>query len=580
MTDPPAGGTPGTISLQWLRHDARKKVIAALGQRKGKKALVLDARSSALLNLVAEVALLREHGVEALHTIGQEQQAAPDLSLVYIIEPLVGHCASIATHIRAARNLVRPPDGLLASVFFLPRVMPACEQALEEAGIMGDISVHDLDVQAVPLEIDVVSLELARGPGAFLCGEDPFAVSAVARALLALQRTYGSTARALAVGKRAVAVCEALGHLWRALPQGEAHAAGAEGFTDVVVIDRAADLVTPLCTPMTYEGLMEEVLGLRNGVLELDVDGAGGAGQAGAAGGAGSAARGGRARLALNSNDGLFAQLRDLSFVAVGARLREVAGGLQQGYRDLAPESRSVSEMRDFVRRLGTLPDVTRHASISERLATAVRQQQFREFLRAEQSLLDGPGSDSVPATIEAMIEAGAPAPTALRLACLMSVAQGGVQRRTLEALFRAAAIWYGHARTALALARLRRAGLLRRHEGGSRRGVYGALKKPLQLLVDKLDERDPKDPAYAYAGYAPISVRIVQRFIAGTLPMELLASACGACVLYKQERDAADRLQLVPQGEDGGPETACSLSVMVTGIVGGKRLLEELVGP
>lgn len=32
----------------------------------------------------------------------------------------------------------------------------------------------------------------------------------------------------------------------------------------MVILDRQVDLVTPLCTQLTYEGLVDEVIGIKN----------------------------------------------------------------------------------------------------------------------------------------------------------------------------------------------------------------------------------------------------------------------------------------------------------------------------
>ena len=46
---------------------------------------------------------------------------------------------------------------------------------------------------------------------------------------------------------------------------------GAGGDIDLLIlIDREVDLVTPLCTQLTYEGLIDEALGIRNGIVQLE----------------------------------------------------------------------------------------------------------------------------------------------------------------------------------------------------------------------------------------------------------------------------------------------------------------------
>ena len=37
-----------------------------------------------------------------------------------------------------------------------------------------------------------------------------------------------------------------------------------------VSLDREVDLVSPLVTPLTYEGLMDEIIGITNNTVRLD----------------------------------------------------------------------------------------------------------------------------------------------------------------------------------------------------------------------------------------------------------------------------------------------------------------------
>lgn len=46
--------------------------------------------------------------------------------------------------------------------------------------------------------------------------------------------------------------------------------AGGTGLDELILLDRSLDLVTPMCTQLTYEGLMDETLHIRNGAVQLD----------------------------------------------------------------------------------------------------------------------------------------------------------------------------------------------------------------------------------------------------------------------------------------------------------------------
>lgn len=45
---------------------------------------------------------------------------------------------------------------------------------------------------------------------------------------------------------------------------------GSSGLDELVLLDRSLDLVTPMCTQLTYEGLMDETLHIRNGAVQLE----------------------------------------------------------------------------------------------------------------------------------------------------------------------------------------------------------------------------------------------------------------------------------------------------------------------
>ena len=59
----------------------------------------------------------------------------------------------------------------------------------------------------------------------------------------------------------------------RAPCQGRARcvrAAGSGPIDEMILLDREVDAVTPLCTQLTFEGLVDETLGIRNGSVTLE----------------------------------------------------------------------------------------------------------------------------------------------------------------------------------------------------------------------------------------------------------------------------------------------------------------------
>ena len=168
------------------------------------------------------------------------------------------------------------------------------------------------------------------------------------------------------------------------------------------------------------------------------------------------------------------------------------------------------------MKKLGQLQNL--HKSLSAHVGLAGRIQQhtsapaFHKRLECEQlALASGAISAEAEAYVDELIAEGAPLPSVLRLLCLLSVVGNGLRPKALASAQAELLAQYGYDKIAMTLGPLQRLGLLKRNDG---RSTWPTLKKALRLVVDDLPEyeagAEPADMAYVYAGYAPLSVRIV----------------------------------------------------------------------
>lgn len=79
--------TDAVINLSALREQGRKELIDVLDSVRGKKGLVIDPKFSGPLGLVAEVALLREHGVEKIYHLTPGRLDTECTNLIYLVRP-------------------------------------------------------------------------------------------------------------------------------------------------------------------------------------------------------------------------------------------------------------------------------------------------------------------------------------------------------------------------------------------------------------------------------------------------------------------------------------------------------------
>lgn len=95
--------------------------------------------------------------------------------------------------------------------------------------------------------------------------DDPSCLYQVAQSLMTLQALFGPIAKVSGQGRAARTVLDLLKRL-RA-EQGTTEGSHLAGIDHVLLLDRGVDLLSPLATQLTYEGLIDELFGINNSEL-------------------------------------------------------------------------------------------------------------------------------------------------------------------------------------------------------------------------------------------------------------------------------------------------------------------------
>ncbi|KAE8227438.1 hypothetical protein CF319_g81 [Tilletia indica] len=288
----------------------------------------------------------------------------------------------------------------------------------------------------------------------------------------------------------------------------------------LIIIDRSVDWASVLCTQLTYEGLIKEVVGIRNAHVDVDASLVGGGSNPGPAGTPGSSSSaavlesrspggprkpnstptpsGSKRKYLLSANtDPLYTRLRDLNFSAVGERLHMMATRLNASYAD-RHSAKTMAEIKAFVGRLGSLQSMHQalgvHTDLTERITRRTSGDEvFHRLLEIQQNVVAGLDTAGQLGAIEDLIYAStsgpggllsgtstrdgqpiaglAPGSTAsllpiLRLLCLMSVVNGGLKAKNLEYVKRELCQTFGYEVLPLLL-QLAKVGLLTREGAG-----------------------------------------------------------------------------------------------------------------
>jgi hypothetical protein len=293
------------------------------------------------------------------------------------------------------------------------------------------------------------------------------------------------------------------------------------------VIDRKVDLVTPMLTPLTYEGLIDDVLHIQMGgcvsvqrsLIEPDDDDL-------------QSPQMNRSKqhdsakdptvvLSLNDSDPLYTEVRDQHVECFGSFLQNQAKALKESHSQFTNRetARDLSEIHNFVKQIPVftrnLRSLTNHIHIAELVKRAAEASSFRQRWQTERSMLE---SEPCYEILEDLIASDEAPFRWLRLLCLQSLTSNGIRANRYDMLRKEVVQTYGY-EFLLVLNDLEKAGLIRKRETlfmDSMTTSYSTLRKALNLINAEVDPSNPDDAAYVSSGYCPMTVRWVQASMRG----------------------------------------------------------------
>ncbi|MCL7041089.1 hypothetical protein MKW94_008806 [Papaver nudicaule] len=318
----------------------------------------------------------------------------------------------------------------------------------------------------IPLDEDVLSFELDLAYRDYLVDGDTSALWHIAKSIHKLEFSFGVIPNVRAKGKASARISEILTHMQVEEPVSTSDV-GIPEINTLILLDREVDMVTPMCTQLTYEGLMDEILRVSNGSVELDGSIMGNQQQEGK-----------KMKVPLNSSDKLFKETRDLNFEVV----------------------------------------VQRHINLAQHLNKFTSKSSFASKLDMEHTILEGESYDICFDYIEEMILKQEPILDVLHVLVLLSIINSGIPKKQFDPLRREFLHSYGFEHIAT-LCNLEKAGLFKKQET---KGNWLTIKRVLNLIVEDTNTANPNDISYVFSGYAPLSIRLVQHAVrSGWRPIE-----------------------------------------------------------
>ena len=495
-------------------------------------------------------------------------------------------------------------------LIYIPQMTAMVQQLLLQSGLTSqpNVSFVALQLDLFPLETDVLSTEYHGGLRDSVAVEmtPSNLITCTARSLLKLQDITGTIPRMQAYGPLAEEVLRKLLHMSvdeylldnnnnretdlqqqqqqrdsGSTRQGNNRVPVPEsGVAALILMDRRVDWVTPMVTPLTYEGLLDDLLSIDAGFLHIPLslinppeDGntitaesthSGGKGGGGGAGGgdtkkgkSDTATEEGSEQISLgvNGSDSLYAEVRNQHVEKFGSFLQNQAMALRQSHAEFTAhgKTKDLTEIHQFVKQIPifaqNLRSLTNHIHLAELVKKNTEDIAFRERWQTERSILEGENCYDI---LDDLVASQYPPFGFFRLLCLQSICAGGIKSSRLDSLKRDVVQTYGY-EYMFVLHNLKQAGLLRRRDGlwMDSASSFSTLRKSLILIHPEVNTVEPDDVAYVSSGYAPMSVRLVQTAVKGwTGREEILRELPGRALDIYQTvppQDLATAMQITP---------------------------------
>ncbi|XP_002057211.3 vacuolar protein sorting-associated protein 33A [Drosophila virilis] len=504
------------VNLQLLQEQAARELVLLLESIEGSKVIVMEEAMIGPLDLIVAPKLITDRGI-MLRLLKPESRVPNEMrNVVYIVRPQVLLMDQLVAHMKT-----NVQQGRQFHILFVPRRSCLCIKQLENMEVIGEFGrLEELTWNFLPLDADVVSMEMLHAYRDVSIDGNTTSLYQAAIGLVQLQRLYGRIPKIYGKGVLAQQVWHHAKQL--AIDEKSLYNGDKGAIDQLILLDRGIDLLTPLATQLTYEGLIDEFFGIRQNKLKLPskhfpFDAAAAGGSSSNNGGAATnpdklerlTGDTGRKTILLHSGDQLYAELRNKNFNEVRMLLARKVKDIQ---RQMNLKDRSTEEIRIFTEEsmqqlLNEKNAISEHTTIAGLIDEQLSVYSFNDDLAAEQEFMICADIDKASAYIEDQIARRAELRNVLRLICLQCAAASGFKERVLNDYKRELAQVYG-LEVLLTISNLEKAGLLRTRTESR---AYAVLRKTLHLTVDDSVEINPKDISYVHSFYAPLTARLVE---------------------------------------------------------------------
>ncbi|XP_012541127.1 vacuolar protein sorting-associated protein 33B [Monomorium pharaonis] len=420
--------------LSVLQQISQKKLVMILNTIPGSKDLIIEQKLMKILDSFIGVTVLKRYGVDKIYKM-EEGLKPSNTQRVFLVTNSLIACKRVLDQVQSEISLTgKPHVEVCHHLLVTPFVPPVLHNLVEEEGLSELITLQTLSIEFIRLDGNVLSLETPMFVDLYY-HKDTSLLRGLARNLWSLQLILGSPRLSLFLGKHS----QQLSKLMDCMEQSLGSSSLKNEIGALIVMDRSFDLATTLLTPVTYAGLLNEIVDVNVGTATLE-----------------------KSQTKLDPNkDQLYGEVRDVPCSDAFPILHGKAKSLKSEQE--AIQTMKLAEMEQYVStRLQRTRDMTRqlafHISACQTIADTLGSE-FQVLQTIEKLTLDCRDRKECLSYIERNIDEHAL--RCLRLLCLLSITTDGITQSELQNIQKLHLHSHGYQHIPL-FYKLRTAGLLK----------------------------------------------------------------------------------------------------------------------
>ena len=456
------------------------------------KTLVLEKSCISKLNYLTSLEPLKDRQVrKELLVLKSTSFISDSPIIIYIITPQLENIKIIEKHIESATKDFGSKDSNEIQqdkehynkyhLIFIPKITGECYSFINNSKYKSYFNTHILNIDIYQLDNDLLSLENKNSFRDIYVDKNLNSLSRLARAIIKYETVFGRIKYKYSKGFYSKKLIEMLNR-----EEDSSNNLNNDNETlACLIFDRNVDMVTPLCSNYIYEGILDEYIGIdfnsimvKNIILEKEskVEN--------------------MKKIDLSEKDKFYSSIKDFNFKKIKTFLPQRLAELNKDNLEKEKKAEKTS--------------LINHINISDYISREQKFPIFRYYQNFEKSLLKGELPNKLHEFIEDELSKKTNEYNILKMICLESIVHSGIKYKIYEQIKKDFLNIYGYQEIFL-LNNLEKLEILKTQDNNN---FYSDANKKLQLIFDNVDINEPNDTSYAYNGYAPIIIRLIEKSI------------------------------------------------------------------